>query len=94
MIIRIAEGGAITVDEGADCKRLHVEAADPDSAGAALESAGAGRGADDLHVQLDAMWLRETSDADPDDFDAMLAYAEAKGWVDAGTHIRAHVVQA
>lgn len=54
--------------------------------------------ADDEHVWLDVAAARAAGvDASDDEtfgeqFDAMIAYAAGKGWLnDAGTHVRAHV---
>ncbi len=94
MIVRIAADGAVSLHEAADCKRLHVEAADGGRAGAALEAAGAGRPLDAEHVLLDVDWLAHNSAgvADPDAFGAMVAYAVSKGWstID-GKAVRAHL---
>jgi len=56
------------------------------------------RQGDDDHVWLDIEAARRAGareSADPsfgDQFDAMISYARASGWVDgAGTHVRAHV---
>ena len=57
------------------------------------------RAADDDHVWVDVDWLRTAGQAqlgDPDfaaKFDAMIAYAASKGWLDdSGTSVRAHIV--
>ncbi len=94
MIVRVADDGAVALDDAADCKRLHVEAADAAGAAAALEAAGAGRALDDEHVLLDVDWLAHESAgiADPDAFAAMLAYAGSKGWTTPdGRAVRAHL---
>lgn len=94
MIVRIAADGAVSLDDAADCKRLHVEAADAAGAGAALEAAGAGRPLDDEHVLLEVDWLAHQSAgvADPDAFGGMVAYATSKGWTTPdGSAVRAHL---
>jgi hypothetical protein len=94
MIVRVAADGAVTLDDAADCKRLHVEAADAAGAGPALEAAGAGRALDDEHVLLEVDWLAHESAgiADPDAFAGMLAYAGSKGWTTPdGRAVRAHL---
>ena len=55
-------------------------------------------GPDSEHVWLDVAGLRAQGTAHVDDptyaerFDAMIAYAERKGWLDAdGTRVRAHI---
>jgi hypothetical protein len=55
-------------------------------------------GPDDDHVWVDIANLRAAALARVDDpgygerFDAMIAYARSKGWVDAtGAHVRAHI---
>jgi hypothetical protein len=94
LIVRIAADGAVSLHDAADCKRLHVEAADGSRAGAALEAAGAGRPLDAEHVLLDVDWLAHNSAgvADPDAFGAMVAYAVSKGWSSIdGKAVRAHL---
>jgi hypothetical protein len=56
------------------------------------------RRADDDHVWLDVAAARDAGAAEADDpdfttrYDAMIAYAERKGWLDeTGRHVRAHV---
>jgi hypothetical protein len=55
-------------------------------------------GPDADHVWIDVARLREQAIAQADDatyserFDAMIAYAQRKGWLDAdGTRVRAHI---
>ena len=94
MIVRVAANGTVSLHDAANCKRLHVEAADGGRAGAALEAAGAGRPLDAEHVLLDVDWLAHESAgiADPDAFAEMVAYAISKGWstID-GKAVRAHL---
>lgn len=54
--------------------------------------------ADDGHVWVDVDWLRTAGLAQIGDagyaaqFDAMIAYATSKGWLDeSGTRVRAHI---
>lgn len=50
--------------------------------------------ADDAHVwvAIDALRAAATAHAETGAFDAMIAYAASKGWIDeSGTHLRAHV---
>lgn len=94
MIVRIDASGAVSLDDAADLKRLHVEAADAATAGDALAAAGAGGPAEDGHVALAISWLRAASAgaAPADEFDAMIGYATSKGWVDVDAQtVRAHL---
>jgi hypothetical protein len=94
MIVRVTADGGVSLDDAADCKRLHVEAADATGAGTALEAAGAGRPLDAEHVLVEVDWLAHESAgiADPDAFAAMLAYAGSKGWTTPdGRAVRAHL---
>jgi hypothetical protein len=88
------------VEDADDCARLHVtaEELDDDEAGAALQRADLGRAGDAAHVWLTIDSLRTAareaaSIPDWDDrFDAMIAYARSKGWLDAcGERVTAHV---
>jgi hypothetical protein len=65
----------------------------------ALAGAGAGRRTDE-NLWISVAWLQDAAgdqDADvsadwPDRFDAMLAYADSKGWLDhASDALRAHI---
>ena len=88
------------IESADDCTRLHVTAAtlDDAAAGAALQSAGLGRQGEPAHVWLAVDALRTTARAaasipDWDNrFDAMIAFARSRGWLDAsGEHVAAHI---
>ncbi len=94
MIVRITAAGGVVLDDAADCKRLSVVAADRAGVGDHLAAAGAGAPLDADHVELDVAFLRAgaAGQAPPGDFDAMIAYAESKGWLSAdGDRVRAHL---
>ncbi|MFD9893279.1 hypothetical protein ACFWY9_28365 [Amycolatopsis sp. NPDC059027] len=100
MFVHVGGDGAVRVEEGDDCTRLHV-ATELDSAatGQALRDAGFGGPAD----EPDSAWLsveslrenasRGSVGADwPGRWDAMIAYAARKGWLTAdGTKVAAHI---
>jgi hypothetical protein len=97
VIVRI-DASDITLDDPDDCTRFHVQAAAgvPD-VGDRLAAAGAGTMADDEHAWVGVDALRalaagHVAEDWPARFDAMLAYAGAKGWVHPdGGAIRAHL---
>lgn len=73
-----------------DCSAFHVHHVGGDLA-AGLASIG-GSLLDDGDALVGVAWVRATSSAPVGAIDAMLAYAESKGWLsDDGTTIRAHV---
>jgi hypothetical protein len=94
-----AEPPTVALADRHDCGRFHLQARGaPDTAGlgTALASTGTGTVADagDALVRVDAVRrLAGVTDAHWErDFEAMLDYARAKGWLtDDGTSIRAHV---
>lgn len=100
MIVRLAEAGAPTLVDAADCTKFHVEApgGDARAAGARLGEAGTADGAPEGHVWVDVAWVRRQAEGQVPggwaaDFDGMLAYATERGWLDAdGRAIQAHVV--
>ena len=94
-----ANPATVVLDEPEDCTRFHVLATGGDDGhlAAALEHAHAGRLADHdtAYISLDAlrkMAAGRVSDSWESDLAAMLAFAEAKGWLaDGGAMIQAHV---
>jgi len=100
MFVRLAEDGAPTLEDAADCTKFHVEApgGDARAAGARLGEAGTAEGAPEGHVWVDVAWVRQQAagrvpEGWAAEFDGMLAYATKKGWLDAGGKaIQAHVV--
>lgn len=77
-----------------DSDRLDRLSARVDGPLAAMRLDPACRPADDEHVwvAVDALRDAATGQAEAGAFDAMIAYAASKGWVDEqGTHVRAHV---
>ena len=91
---------AVTLAEAADCTRFHVAVAGPADAArldAALRVADAGGldGDGEALVRVDAvrrLAAGAVGDSWGPDFDAMLDYARAKGWLsEDGSLIRAHV---
>jgi hypothetical protein len=92
----------VSLEEADDCTRLYVDvrALDESAAGSALREAGLGSPGEAGHLWLDIAALREraratTAAADWDDrFDAMLAFARDKGWMDeTGKLVAAHIVR-
>jgi hypothetical protein len=91
------------VREADDCRRFHVESAlEPGELDRVLRADSAGHATDDGAAWIRVDWVVSTVNATAAAstgadwrarFEAMLAYALGKGWLDAaGTHIRAHVV--
>jgi hypothetical protein len=88
---------AVALADPGDCRAFSVRV-QGDRAGlaAALESAGVGRmDGDEALIDVDAVRRLAAPQVGPsweDDFVAMLAYAEGKGWLaDGGRSVRAHV---
>jgi hypothetical protein len=98
-VIVIVTQGAVTAAELDDLRRFHVEAAEDVDVGGTLRAAGWGDGAAGDHAWVSIAALRgAAAGAVPAswqaDFDAMVAFAASKGWVDAaGTHLQGHVVR-
>ncbi|GAA4523233.1 hypothetical protein [Amycolatopsis samaneae] len=97
MFVHVSGDGA-RVAEGDDCTRLHVASElDPAATGAALREAGLGEladGRDDARLSVEALRAAASRDPVGEDWpgrwDAMLAYAARKGWLD-GEKVTAHV---
>lgn len=92
MFIRVAPGAA-TVEDAGNLRQLHVELTGTDDA-TPIQDAGLGT-LDGDHAWLEIPVLRaagEDTDAWRTEFDAMIAYARGKGWVN-DTRVRAHVVR-
>jgi hypothetical protein len=94
MIVRVDGRGQPTVIDPQVLDKLHVEMLTED--GSSLM--GLGELSDDgEHVWLDVDRLRllaSTSEVGRDwdrEFDAMVAFADSKGWLDARRRIRAHI---
>lgn len=85
-----------SVSEGDDLKRLAVSVRGQGDVGPALGTLGSGD-ADGQHFWLDIAALRQAAAPAGNaewgaQFDAMIAYASRKGWVDAsGTRVRVHL---
>jgi hypothetical protein len=92
MIIRSTSGDEAEVVDADNLRELHVEVGEGETLGALGEIEG-------THAWLDIATLRRlaapsaSSSAWPDEFDGMIAYATAKGWVDEDrAAVRAHMV--
>ncbi len=89
----------VTLEEPDDTKRFQVTVVGGDGVGmvfGALVDAAAGRlEGDDAWIAVDAVRRMAAGRVGPEwdaDFDAMLAYARTKGWLDdTGSAIKAHV---
>ena len=94
------EAPVVALEDPEDCRAFSVRVrGDRARLGAALGSAGVGRmDGDEALIQVDAVRRLAAPQVGPpweDDFTAMLAYAEGKGWIaDEGRSIRAHVEDA
>lgn len=96
MFVRIGIDQSVTLLEGNDLQRLHVEVAGLD--GRALRSAvkrnELGRVLDDGDIALRVATLRDLAGERDEqwtrDFAAMLMYARTKGWMVDDEHVRAH----
>jgi hypothetical protein len=94
-----AKPPTVTLEEPDDCKRFHVAAVgrqDPALLAETLVATSIGRLAgEDAFVRVDAVRTMAEGRVGDDwsrDFDAMLQYADGKGWLDdGGRTIRAHV---
>jgi hypothetical protein len=102
MIIVVARGTdgepAVELDDADNCNAFHLEARGVDAAGvaAALASTGAGRLAgDDAFIQRATIERLAGNAAVSEDwserYQAMLAYAGTKGWLDDAGAIQAHI---
>jgi hypothetical protein len=99
MIVTVTALGAALVDPR-DCSRFHVEADGEVAVDTVLQDSGAGSlAADGLHADIEIAWIRRSAAGGVDDtwnsqFEAMIAFAEASGWlVKSGSAIQAHVVR-
>jgi hypothetical protein len=97
VIVRI-DSTDVRLDEPDDCTRFHVQVGEGvDDVGARLSAASAGTMADDDHAWVHVAAVRRLATGHVAEdwstrFDAMLAYARSKGWLDAdGSAIRAHL---
>jgi hypothetical protein len=95
MIIELSNDGVPRLTDVERLDRLHAISDDPR---AAQYDELCQPGDDDDHVWIDVARLRDAglaaSDAPDfgDRFDAMIAYAATKGWLDeSGTRVRAHI---
>jgi hypothetical protein len=93
-------GGPVSLEEPENCKQFHVSVVgghEPDSVSTALEASDVGRydGVGEAFISIAAVRrLAEgrVSDTWQRDFEAMLAFAATKGWLDAdGSSIQAHI---
>lgn len=101
MKIRVPAAGTASLDDAEDCKKFDVESAGivEGDLGAVLGVLGDwADGGTDGHVWIRADAMRAAAagrvpEGWESDFEAMIAFARSKGWMnDAGTAIRAHVV--
>jgi hypothetical protein len=91
MIVVLTEHGPV-LEQPDDCRRFHIER----RGGAVLEPAGR-LAADGASGRVEVEWVRQAAEGRvgpdwPGEFEAMLAYAAAKGWL-VGEAIEAHVEQ-
>lgn len=98
MIVRVAAGGPVTVEDVDVFDRFHVEASGlpMTEVVAALESVGAGTGHGAGQVAVEPGFLRlSVPVAAPQEwqrgFEAMVGFARSKGWVDETGALLAHV---
>lgn len=96
MIIELSDDQPPRLVEADRLDQLHAVCSG--AAGAAQYDALCQPGPDSEHVWVDVAALRERGIAEvedptyPERFDAMIAYATRKGWLDAeGTRVRAHI---
>ena len=86
MIIRVSDT-AVELDDPEDLKGFHVEVVGDVDVAAVLDTAGAGRLADDgEHAHIEIAWVKQaaTGRVGPDwdqQFGGMLDYARGKGWI-------------
>ncbi len=98
MFIAIDSQGSPTLHEAVDLKRLAITGPRPDAAATArLFEAGLALTADATHGFAAAAtlkrWAQQAGALPAEweaDFDAMVAYATAKGWTDTEGRLRAH----
>lgn len=97
VIIRVQFDGSVSLEEAHDLKRFSIRGTRPNAAGTRrLADAGLELTADGGHGFVAAHTVREWAagfelpDAWPTDFEAMVAYAIAKGWTDEQGRLRAH----
>lgn len=103
MVIRVdlsVEPPGVSLDHPEDCGRLHVEVVSGDDlelVDRALIGAGLGRVCDEGHALVEVIALRSLAEGRVgsgwlEEFNAMLSYAQSKGWVTPdGAEIRAHL---
>ena len=98
MIVRVDDDLRVTLDEPEDLKGFKVVAPEGADVGAALQGALAGIVSADGGAHLLVAWVRQQAlaagagDGWEADFEAMLAFAASRGWVDpTGTSIQAHI---
>jgi hypothetical protein len=100
MFVEVRVGGGVTVREGDDCKRLHLQAtglSTPDVE-SALKASEAGQLMEDGDARIRVRWLHETAlsagQVAPDwqaRWDGMMAYADSSGWLSPdGAEVRVH----
>lgn len=94
----LAKNQTLVIVEVDDLKQLSLVAHPDTDLARALITVGAGTLTDADHAMISIEFLREAARAEHDlerwltEFDAMIAYAATKGWVDAqGVFVRVHV---
>ena len=96
MIVVISSEGAVTLTDPSEFRAFKVVAASDVDVDTALRRAGAGHAISGDHVGIAGGWLLEQAGDLADQaewrsgYDAMVSYAESKGWLQ-GDQITAHV---
>lgn len=97
MLLRVSADGAVSLDEGDEFRRFSIRF-DSGARGTPAAEAGlaavARRDGEAAWVSPDALRRLAPRGEDPAwlaAFDAMVAFARSRGWVDEGGRIRAHV---
>jgi hypothetical protein len=96
VIIELSADRPPTLTDADRLDRLHATSEGVDGTQYGEDSCGPGPDAD--HVWVDVEWLRRNATAQVTDptfgerFEAMIAYAASKGWLDeSGRRVRAHI---
>ena len=87
----------IRLEDAGEFGSLHIEPTDPERGISADELAGLGRPSGGQHVFVDPNTLRALAGIQASDeswsagFEAMIAYAESRGWLSPAGEIRVHI---